>query len=167
MTLCEHCKNTTGLLEIKDPLLLSFLNKKALILCYDCKRNLSQNFLEHVLVNYLDKSGKISFVDKISDQISSFIGSWKFVMSFLSFLAIWIILNSVILINPIDKFPFILLNLFLSCLASFQAPFILLSQNRREKKDRLRSQMDYTVDSRSLDILKKLEKKLLNTQSLP
>lgn len=162
MMICEHCKNNTGLLEIKDSLLLTFLNKTSLILCYDCKKNASQSFLEHVLVNYLDKSGKTTFVDKISDKISSFIGSWKFVISFLIFLFSWLILNTVILTNPIDKFPFILLNLFLSCLASFQAPFILLSQNRREKKDRLRSQLDYNVDSRSLDILKKIEKKIFN-----
>ena len=156
MTVCEQCKNSIGLIEIKDSLLLTFLNKTSLILCYDCKRNISQSFLEYVLVNYLDKSGKTSFVDRISDRISSFIGSWKFVISFLIFLFSWLILNTVILTNPIDKFPFILLNLFLSCLASFQAPFILLSQNRREKKDRLRSQLDYNVDSRSLDILKKI-----------
>lgn len=160
MTVCEQCKNSIGLIEIKDSLLLTFLNKTSLILCYDCKRNISQSFLEYVLVNYLDKSGKTSFVDRISDRISSFIGSWKFVITFLLFLSFWLLLNTVILTNPIDKFPFILLNLFLSCLASFQAPFILLSQNRREKKDRLRSQLDYNVDSRSLDILKRIEKKI-------
>ncbi|SEJ24446.1 Uncharacterized membrane protein [Azotobacter beijerinckii] len=85
--------------------------------------------------------------ERLADRIATFGGSWSFLISFAVFLAIWIIINSVVLlIHPIDPYPFILLNLVLSCLASIQAPIIMMSQNRQEAKDRLRSQHDYQVN---------------------
>lgn len=88
-----------------------------------------------------------SLGERLADRIATFGGSWSFLISFAVFLVIWIIINSVVLlIHPIDPYPFILLNLVLSCLASIQAPIIMMSQNRQEAKDRLRSQHDYQVN---------------------
>ena len=88
-----------------------------------------------------------TFGEKLSDRIATFGGSWKFLIFFLVFLIVWIIMNSlVLLLHPIDPYPFILLNLLLSCLAAIQAPIIMMSQNRQEQKDSLRSQHDYKVN---------------------
>jgi len=85
--------------------------------------------------------------EKMSDRLASFGGSWIFIIIFASILFIWIGLNSFLLLKkPFDPYPFILLNLVLSCLAAIQAPVIMMSQNRQEAKDRLRSQHDYQVN---------------------
>lgn len=85
--------------------------------------------------------------ERLADRIASFGGSWLFLILFGLFLAGWIVLNAaVILVHPPDPYPFILLNLVLSCLAAIQAPIIMMSQNRQEAKDRLRSQHDYQVN---------------------
>lgn len=87
----------------------------------------------------------LSFGDKISDKIANFGGSWRFIISFCFILAIWITLNSIFR-DTFDPFPFILLNLLLSCIAALQAPVIMMSQNRQEAKDRLRSEHDYRIN---------------------
>ncbi len=88
-----------------------------------------------------------SFGERLADRIAAFGGSWAFLICFGAFLALWIAMNSVVLIvHPPDPYPFILLNLVLSCLAAIQAPIIMMSQNRQEAKDRLRSQHDYQVN---------------------
>jgi uncharacterized membrane protein len=88
-----------------------------------------------------------SLGERMADRIASFGGSWVFLVCFGIFLALWITMNSIVLIlRPIDPYPFILLNLVLSCLAAVQAPIIMMSQNRQEAKDRLRSQHDYQVN---------------------
>ncbi|MBW2488815.1 MAG: DUF1003 domain-containing protein [Deltaproteobacteria bacterium] len=85
--------------------------------------------------------------EKMADWLASFGGSWTFIIIFASILLIWIALNSFLLLKrPFDPYPFILLNLVLSCLAAVQAPVIMMSQNRQEAKDRLRSQHDYRVN---------------------
>jgi uncharacterized membrane protein len=90
---------------------------------------------------------KWSFGERLADRIATFGGSWTFLICFGAFIALWIGMNSVVLIlHPLDPYPFILLNLILSCLASIQAPIIMMSQNRQEAKDRLRSQHDYQVN---------------------
>ena len=84
--------------------------------------------------------------EKLADKIASFGGSWTFLICFGIFLVLWILLNTVVLlVHPVDPYPFILLNLVLSCLAAIQAPIIMMSQNRQEAKDRLRSQHDYQI----------------------
>lgn len=82
---------------------------------------------------------------RLADKIAEFGGSWPFVIIFLSILAVWITINS-IMQQPYDPFPFILLNLGLSCLAALQAPIIMMSQNRANAKDRLRAELDYRVN---------------------
>lgn len=90
---------------------------------------------------------KWSLGERLADKIATFGGSWTFILIFGGFLALWIIFNTVVfLVHPPDPYPFILLNLMLSCLAAIQAPIIMMSQNRQEAKDRLRSQHDYQVN---------------------
>ena len=105
---------------------------------------------------------KLSFGDKLADKISEVAGSWLFIVLFISFLVFWIILNTIILSKDkqIDKFPFVLLNLLLSCLSALQAPIIMMSQNRQSKKDSLRNQNDYKVDLKSELILEELHDKI-------
>ena len=85
--------------------------------------------------------------ERLADRIASFGGSWTFLILFGIFLAVWVVVNSAVLIwRPPDPYPFIFLNLLLSCLAAIQAPVIMMSQNRQEAKDRLRSQHDYQIN---------------------
>ena len=90
---------------------------------------------------------ELTFGGRVADRVASFGGSWTFIMIFGAVLLLWIVVNSLILMQrPFDPYPFILLNLVLSCLAAIQAPVILMSQNRQEAKDRLRAEHDYRVN---------------------
>jgi uncharacterized membrane protein len=90
---------------------------------------------------------KWSFGERLADRIAAFGGSWTFLICFGAFLSLWIGMNSIVLVwRPPDPYPFIFLNLILSCLAAIQAPIIMMSQNRQETKDRIRSQHDYQVN---------------------
>jgi uncharacterized membrane protein len=98
---------------------------------------------------------------RIADRIASFGGSWIFILFFFSFLFLWMSVNVFILIKrPFDPYPFILLNLILSCLAAIQAPVIMMSQNRKEEKDRKRSQNDYKVNLKAELEIKLLHEKI-------
>ncbi|HRN79197.1 MAG TPA: DUF1003 domain-containing protein [Ferruginibacter sp.] len=84
---------------------------------------------------------------RIADKVASFGGSWTFIITFFSFLALWIAVNIFVLTTkPFDPFPFVLLNLILSCIAAIQAPIIMMSQNRLEQKDRQRAEHDYKIN---------------------
>jgi uncharacterized membrane protein len=88
-----------------------------------------------------------SFAERLADRIAAFGGSWTFLICFGVFVGAWIAMNSLVLIaRPVDPYPYILLNLVLSCVAAVQAPVIMMSQNRQEAKDRVRSQHDYQVN---------------------
>lgn len=90
---------------------------------------------------------RISFGDRLSDKIAEFAGSWPFIIIFVAAIIAWMVLNlSMLVRNPFDPYPFILLNLVLSCVAALQAPLIMMSQGRQEAKDRLRSENDYRVN---------------------
>jgi uncharacterized membrane protein len=102
----------------------------------------------------------LSFGDKVSDKIAEIAGSWSFIICFCSILFFWIFLNTVLLLNKFDIYPFILLNLVLSCIAALQAPVIMMSQNRQEKKDRIRAENDYKVNLKSELIVEDLHAKL-------
>ena len=95
----------------------------------------------------------------MADKIAASVGSWSFIIIALSMIAIWIIFNSIIK-NLFDPFPFILLNLVLSCTAAIQAPVIMMSQNRQEDKDRIKSKNDYKVNLKSELIIQDLHKKI-------
>lgn len=100
-----------------------------------------------------------SFGDYLADKITEIAGSWPFIIGLVVFLLLWIILNIFILTNA-DPYPFILLNLLLSCIAALQAPIIMMSQNREAKKDRLRSSNDYKTDLKSELMLEDLHNKM-------
>ena len=104
---------------------------------------------------------KRTFGDKLSDQIASFGGSWAFLISFGAFLAIWMAINVTLgLTRAFDPYPFILLNLLLSCIAAVQAPVIMMSQRRLEVKDRLRADNDYRVNLKAELEIRHLHEKL-------
>jgi uncharacterized membrane protein len=102
----------------------------------------------------LSKNVNVEFDDKLTlgqrlaDRVADSAGSWRFIIIFISILVAWIIVNSIIILvwRPYDPYPFILLNLVLSCIAALQAPVIMMSQNRQEAKDRLRAEHDYMVN---------------------
>jgi uncharacterized membrane protein len=104
---------------------------------------------------------KLTFGERLSDQIAEFGGSWKFLISFGAVLLLWIIVNGVVLVtHAFDPYPFILLNLVLSCLAAVQAPIIMMSQNRAEARDRLRAENDYKVNLKAELEIRHLHEKL-------
>ena len=103
---------------------------------------------------------KMTLGDKLADKFSEIAGSWTFIILFCLFLIFWVVLNVYILTKPIDPYPFILLNLLLSCLAALQAPIIMMSQNRQSKKDTIRNKNDYRTDLKSELILEELDDKL-------
>lgn len=98
---------------------------------------------------------------RIADQVARFGGSWTFITAFFSFLLLWMIINIWVLASkPFDPYPFILLNLILSCLAAIQAPIIMMSQNRQEQKDRLRGEHDFKVNLKAELEIRLLHEKL-------
>ncbi len=104
---------------------------------------------------------KLTFGERLSDQIASFGGSWKFIILFGVVIVSWIVLNAAFLINrTFDPYPFILLNLVLSCLAAMQAPIIMMSQNRAEARDRLRSENDYKINLKAELEIRHLHEKI-------
>jgi uncharacterized membrane protein len=104
---------------------------------------------------------KLTFGERLSDHIAEFGGSWKFLITFGAVLLIWIAINGVILVtHAFDPYPFILLNLILSCLAAMQAPIIMMSQNRAEARDRLRAENDYKVNLKAELEIRHLHEKI-------
>lgn len=113
------------------------------------------------LTQVIDENTKNTFGQRIADKVAVFGGSWTFILSFLSFLIVWIIFNAFFLFNKgFDPYPFILLNLILSCIAALQAPVIMMSQNRQEEKDRERAQNDYMINLKSELEIRMLHEKI-------
>lgn len=147
-----------------------------LLLENDDDTKLEEEEMMHLLVqNKVSKnvnsvaSDNLTFGQRMADKIASFAGSWPFIIIFLSCLVLWIIVNSLMLAKAFDAYPFILLNLILSCIAAIQAPIIMMSQNRQEEKDRLRSLNDYKTNLKSEIIIEDLHRKLdkiLETQEM-
>lgn len=103
----------------------------------------------------------LTFGQRLADKIASFGGSWTFIISFLFFIIVWMFINVYLLIEkPYDPYPFILLNLILSCLAALQAPVIMMSQHRQEARDRNRSEHDYQVNLKAELEIRQLHEKL-------
>ncbi len=100
-----------------------------------------------------------TFGQRAADAIARFAGSWAFIFSFVGVLAAWMIVN-ILLINAFDPYPFILLNLVLSCVAAIQAPLIMMSQNRQEEKDRRRAENDYKVNLKTEIMIEALHDKM-------
>jgi uncharacterized membrane protein len=103
----------------------------------------------------------LSFGDRVSDMVADLAGSWNFIISFIAILMLWIIINSIqIFFKMFDPFPFILLNLVLSCIAALQAPIIMMSQKRQETKDRIRAEHDYEVNLKAEILIEEVLKRL-------
>ncbi|NNJ10901.1 DUF1003 domain-containing protein [Chloroflexales bacterium ZM16-3] len=102
---------------------------------------------------------QLSFGERLSDQIAAFGGSWRFISIFGAIIIVWIVANS-LLSRFFDPYPFILLNLVLSCVAAMQAPIIMMSQNRQEDKDRLRASHDYQVNLKAELEIRQIQEKL-------
>jgi uncharacterized membrane protein len=118
---------------------------------------------EELLTSKLADSAdeKIPFGNRISDKVAAFGGSWKFIIIFLAILFLWILVNSVQLLKqPFDPFPYILMNLILSCIAALQAPVIIMSQNRQEEKDRQRGENDYLINLKAEIEIRHLHQKI-------
>ncbi len=103
------------------------------------------------------------FGDRLADKVAEFGGSWAFIITFFWVLAVWIFINVWIFTQkPFDPYPFILLNLVLSCIAAIQAPVIMMSQNRKEDKDRKRAQNDYLINLKAELEIKNLQTNMKN-----
>ena len=119
----------------------------------DMEQKVLDSVHEHTLLTEnldQDEAEDLTYGQRISDKVATFGGSWLFIISFMSFLVVWILFNFFILHNNgYDPYPFILLNLILSCVAALQAPIIMMSQNRQEEKDRARAKKDYMINLKS------------------
>ncbi|OYT36891.1 hypothetical protein B6U91_00040 [Candidatus Pacearchaeota archaeon ex4484_71] len=106
-----------------------------------------------------------TFGQKASDTLTKYAGSWGFIIGFLVFLLIWMAINAYGWVHSWDPYPFILLNLVLSCLAAIQAPIILMSQNRAAQKDRQRAEYDYAVNRKSEREIQRIIKQLTRIEN--
>lgn len=116
---------------------------------------------EHVSKDLIsEKEANLTMGQKAADGLAKFAGSWGFIIIFFFLLMVWIFANVVLLSKPFDPFPFILMNLILSCLAAIQAPIIMMSQNRQEDKDRMRAKNDFKVNLKAEIIIEDLHQKM-------
>ncbi len=116
---------------------------------------------ERISENYIVEHEKnLTVGQRSADKLAKLAGSWGFIIFFFFIIASWITLNTVFLFNHFDIYPFILLNLILSCLAAIQAPVIMMSQNRQAQNDRLDAENDYKVNMKSEIIVEYINKKL-------
>ncbi|MCB1678552.1 MAG: DUF1003 domain-containing protein [Halioglobus sp.] len=108
-----------------------------------------------------EAEGRYTWGERLADKVAQFGGSWTFIVSFVALLIGWMVLNVVVLgAKPFDPYPFILLNLLLSCVAALQAPVIMMSQRRQETKDRLQAENDYRVNLKSELEIRQLHEKI-------
>ncbi len=121
---------------------------------------LIHQLIETKFTQNCDSEKTATFGQKAADAVAKFAGSWAFIFSFIATMAIWMVLNVVLASKAFDAYPFILLNLVLSCVAAVQAPLIMMSQNRQEAKDRERAENDYKVNLKNELIIDDLHKKI-------
>ena len=130
----------------------------------DTDREFSDEELLHQLIAQKMSANtndtKLTFGQKAADGVAKFAGSWAFIFSFLGGMIIWMIINTILALKAFDAYPFILLNLVLSCIAAVQAPLIMMSQNRQEAKDRERAENDYRINLKKELVIDDLHKKL-------
>jgi len=130
----------------------------------ELEKGVVDSLAEHEIISsHIDKEydSALSFGERLSDNLAAFGGSWKFLVIFACILFVWILINSAQMsIRPFDPYPYILLNLILSCLAAVQAPIIMMSQNRQEAKDRVRGAHDYQVNLKAELEIRHLHQKI-------
>ena len=117
----------------------------------DIRQDMSDEEVLNLLANRKisvrpESEKKYTFGQRAADAIAKFAGSWAFIFSFTGVLVLWMVVNIIMASKAFDPYPFILLNLVLSCVAAIQAPLIMMSQNRQEEKDRRRAENDYKVN---------------------
>jgi len=116
---------------------------------------------EHVTKDLVsERESNLTVGQRAADGLARFAGSWTFIIIFFAILVVWIGANVMMLTKAFDPYPFILLNLILSCIASIQAPIIMMSQNRQEEKDRIRAKNDFKVNLKAEIIIEDLHNKM-------
>ena len=124
------------------------------------KKSIEEEELLGVDLGEKQNAQPLSFGDRLADRIALFGGSWSFLIICLSTMAVWIMANTIFLLKGFDPYPFILLNLILSCIAALQAPVIMMSQNRKETKDRQRAENDYLINLKAEVEIRSLHQKV-------
>lgn len=156
--ICLSCLNTVRYEYMQD--LLATDKGELSILEEDVIRSLNEQELVTKNLNR-EFDGKFTFGQRLADNVAKFGGSWRFIIIFAGVLVVWIIINSIALLRrPFDSYPFILLNLVLSCLAAIQAPIIMMSQNRQSEKDRLQADHDYRTNLKAELEVRQLNRKM-------
>ena len=148
--------------DYREKYISEFLNKKLGNLT-EVEKQVIQSVSKNTMISteVEEDEQKITFGQKLADKVAEFGGSWGFIIFFMSFLDVWILLNVFWLSNHgFDPYPFILLNLILSCIAAIQAPVIMMSQNRQEEKDRERAKKDYKINLKSELEIRELHEKI-------
>ena len=140
------------------------LSKEKLIgmLLEERGENISYEEAIHLLMSYHNqpREENASFGMRAAEKIAGFAGSWWFVLIYMAILAIWMCVNIFFTENPFDPYPFILLNLVLSCVSSFQAPLIMMSQNQQAKRERYRAYADHRIHLKNELIIEDIHRKL-------
>lgn len=130
----------------------------------DVKRDMSDeeilNLIADSKVSANPQKEKYTAGQRAADKIAKFAGSWAFIFSFTAVLVLWMVVNALLAKKAFDPYPFILLNLVLSCVAAIQAPLIMMSQNRQEEKDRRRAENDYKVNLKTEIMIEDLHDKM-------
>lgn len=138
----------------KTKLVKALLNNNNIETSEDYEELLEMLIDKPIAINF-DKEENVTLGEKVADKITKFVGSWKFIIGFCIFLFVWMIVNTY-LIFTVDPYPFILLNLVLSCIAAIQAPIIMMSQNREAKKESIKSTNEYKTTLKNELILEDL-----------
>ena len=118
------------------------------------------NLLADSKISESPTAEKYTLGQRAADAIAKFAGSWAFIFAFTGVLILWMVINTILAADAFDPFPFILLNLVLSCVAAIQAPLIMMSQNRQEEKDRRRAENDYKVNLKTEIMIEDLHDKV-------
>ena len=118
------------------------------------------NLLADSKISESPATEKYKLGQRAADAIAKFAGSWAFIFAFTGVLILWMVVNTILASNAFDPYPFILLNLVLSCVAAIQAPLIMMSQNRQEEKDRRRAENDYKVNLKTEIMIEDLHDKV-------
>ena len=131
----------------------------------DVRRDMSDEEIVELLADSkvsvnTEKEMRYTVGQRAADQIAKFAGSWAFIFSFTGVLIAWMVINGLLASRAFDPYPFILLNLVLSCVAAIQAPLIMMSQNRQEEKDRRRAENDYKVNLKTEIMIEDLHDKM-------
>ena len=116
----------------------------------DLEQQIMRSLKEHELLSRninLEFERRLTFGERVADKVAEVAGSWSFIIGFLVVISVWMLINVLVVVwKPFDPYPFILLNLVLSCIAALQAPIIMMSQNRQEARDRMRAEHDYQIN---------------------